>query len=78
MSGPRHLVLTARNKQVLRCIVDFHASHPYPAIVSDITKGLELPREIVVYSLHKLVRMGYIDWIVEGRRTRAILPLHAA
>lgn len=60
---------------VLKFVNEFYAEKRYPAIMSDITKHFAIKSETAIYAITRLSEMGYVDWIVEDNRTRAIFPL---
>lgn len=60
---------------VLKFVNEFYAEKRYPAIMRDVTKRFAIRNERAKYAITRLVEMGYIDWIVEDNRTRAIFPL---
>lgn len=61
--------------EILKFVNDFYAEKRYPAIMRDITKHFAIKSETAIYAITRLAEMGYVDWIVEDNRTRAIFPL---
>jgi transcriptional regulator of heat shock response len=67
--------LTQRQTDILKYIIAYYAEHLYPAISSDVKRHFNLKPETVRYNLQQLQKKGFIDWIREGNRTRALFPL---
>ena len=67
--------LTDFQRKVLKYCTEFYERNRYPAIVSDITHDMQVSISKARSCITTLARYGYVDWIVERRRTRAIFPL---
>ena len=66
--------LTDFQRKVLKYCTEFYERNRYPAIVSDITHDMQVSISKARSCITTLARYGYVDWIVERRRTRAIFP----
>ena len=67
--------LNERQKKILKFIVDFYQEKRYPAIIQDIEIKFNIKNGSVRSTVATLAKYGYIDWITERGRTRALFPL---
>lgn len=67
--------MNARQEKVLEFVNEFHVSKPYPAVLTDIVRRYGYDYSTVRYTVNQLAAAGYVDYIVENGRNRAIVPL---
>lgn len=67
--------LTERQKIVLKFIADFFREKKYPAILMDIVRQFGMSYNSARYIVNRLAKLGYVDYVVECKKNRAIIPL---
>lgn len=67
--------LNFRQEKVLEFVNEFHASRKYPAVMMDIVRKFGYSYNSARYVVLKLAELGYVDYIVENGKNRAIIPL---
>lgn len=65
--------LSEQDRRILRFIAKFPDRHRFPALPQDVESALGLNNDQVMYALHKLEAIGYVEMLMLRDKLRGIV-----